>query len=87
MIHYRREFGFVLEGRKVVVDDVRVRAVGRTPPVERPIVEAAPEGQETPEPADRASCYWEGLGRVDNTAVHMLADLKAGHRVEGERVD
>ena len=26
---YRREFGFVLEGRSIVVDDVRVRATGR----------------------------------------------------------
>ena len=81
----RREFGFILEGRTVVVDDVRVRAVGRTPPRHRPTVEAAPPGKEgTPEPVDHASCYWEGLGRV-NTPVHKLAGLKAGHRVEGER--
>ena len=26
---YKREFGFVLTGRKVLVDDLRVRAVGR----------------------------------------------------------
>ena len=26
---YRREFGFVLEGRKICVDDMRVRAAGR----------------------------------------------------------
>eukprot|EP00903_Cladosiphon_okamuranus_P015215 g14063.t1 len=83
---YRREFGFVLEGRAVVVDDVRVRAVGRSPPAQRPTVEAAPVGQESsPVPADRASCYWEGLGRVD-TAVHKLAELKAGHRVEGPAI-
>lgn len=79
-----REFGFVLEGRAVVVDDIRVRAVGRSPPAQRPTVETAPVGQEpSPVPVDRASCYWEGLGRVD-TAVHKLAELKAGHRVEGE---
>eukprot|EP00752_Nemacystus_decipiens_P005177 g4697.t1 len=83
---YRREFGFVLEGRAVVVDDVRVRAVGRSPPAHRPTVAAAPAGQESnPVPVDRASCYWEGLGRVD-TAVHKLADLKAGHRVEGPAI-
>lgn len=75
----------MLEGRAVVVDDVRVRAVGRSPPAHRPTVEAAPAGQESsPVPVDRASCYWEGLGRVD-TAVHKLAELKAGHRVEGEK--
>ena len=26
---YRREFGFVLEDRKIMVDDVRIRATGR----------------------------------------------------------
>ena len=26
---YKREFGFILEDRKVVVDDVRVRAKGK----------------------------------------------------------
>ncbi|CAN0574847.1 unnamed protein product, partial [Laminaria digitata] len=78
----RREFGFVLEGRAVIVDDVRVRAVGQSPPAHRPTVGPPPPGQETPDPVDHASCYWEGLGRVE-TAVHKLAELKAGHRVEG----
>lgn len=26
---YQREFGFVLEERKIIVDDVRIRATGR----------------------------------------------------------
>lgn len=74
----------MLEGRAVVIDDIRVRAVGRSPPVVRPTVGAATPGQEaSPVPVDRASCYWEGLGRVD-TPVHKLAELKAGHKVEGE---
>lgn len=84
MQRIRREFGFVLEGRVVVIDDIRVRAVGRSPPVVRPTVAVATPGQEAnPVPIDRASCYWEGLGRVD-TPVHKLAELKAGHKVEGE---
>ena len=29
---YRREFGFILEGRKISVDDMRVRASGRVRP-------------------------------------------------------
>lgn len=66
-----------------MVDDVRVRGVGRSPPAHRPTVDAAAEGHKAPEPMDCASCYWEGLGRVD-TAVHKLAELKAGHVVEGE---
>jgi 5-oxoprolinase (ATP-hydrolysing) len=30
--HYEREFGFLLEGRALLVDDVRVRAVGKSDP-------------------------------------------------------
>ncbi|KAH8019870.1 hypothetical protein HPB51_022971 [Rhipicephalus microplus] len=30
MSRYKREFGFVLQGRNIIVDDIRVRAVGRT---------------------------------------------------------
>lgn len=70
-----------------MVDDVRVRAVGRTPLKQRPKVEEAlqaGDGQtSTPGPVDHELCYWECSGRV-NTPVHKLADLKAGHRVKGE---
>lgn len=82
-LYRRREFGFILEGRTVVVDDVRVRGVGRSPPAPRPMIEKAGVGQEEPRPADHEPCYWEGLGRVE-TPVHMLAQLKAGHQIEGE---
>lgn len=66
----------------VVVDDVRVRGIGRTPLAQRPRIPTVGAGQETPLARQHASCYWDGLGRVD-TPVHMLAELKAGHKVEG----
>ena len=28
--HYRTEFGFILSGRSVIVDDVRVRGIGKS---------------------------------------------------------
>ncbi|CAN0423210.1 unnamed protein product, partial [Discosporangium mesarthrocarpum] len=81
--HFSREFGFILEGRPVLIDDVRVRGVGRTPRAPRPPVAAAEAGEGGPEPADHVMCYWAGRGRV-RTPVHMLAELKAGHSIEGE---
>ena len=30
--HYKREFGFLLEGRPILVEDLRVRAVGSSVP-------------------------------------------------------
>jgi len=29
-LRYKQEFGFVIPGRKILVDDVRVRGIGRT---------------------------------------------------------
>lgn len=66
----------------MVVDDVRVRGIGRTPLATRPMIPTVGAGQETPLASHHASCYWDELGRVD-TPVHMLAELKAGHKVEG----
>lgn len=70
-----------------MVDDVRVRAIGRTPLKQRPKVKEtlqAGDGQTAiPVPVDHELCYWECSGRV-NTPVHKLAELKAGDRVKGE---
>lgn len=44
--HYRREFGFVIVDRPILIDDLRVRAVGHTRKAERSAIEkssAAPE--------------------------------------------
>jgi len=30
LCRYRQEFGFVIPGRKILVDDVRIRGIGRT---------------------------------------------------------
>jgi len=30
MCRYKQEFGFVIPGRKILVDDVRIRGIGRT---------------------------------------------------------
>lgn len=30
MYRYKQEFGFVIPGRKILVDDVRIRGIGRT---------------------------------------------------------
>jgi len=30
LCRYKQEFGFVIPGRKILVDDVRIRGIGRT---------------------------------------------------------
>jgi 5-oxoprolinase (ATP-hydrolysing) len=84
---YKAEFGFVLEGKAVVVDDVKVRGTGRTfdslgPSVFQELKTLA----RRPAPAGkidmRYSVYFES-GRVDDAPVYRLESLDVGEEVEG----
>ena len=82
---HKREFGFNLSERSILVDDIRVRAVGKS------------VGQETRSPykdfdeAKRRSCnigrfekkkvYFDGPGWID-TAVVPLQELSRGEQVQ-----
>ena len=79
---YRREFGFVLEARGLVVDDVRVRAVGGR--AAGGDADAPPSGPPPPLPppaAVVAAAFADG-GRQP-TPVFRLDDLTPGHTLPG----
>ena len=78
---YRREFGFDLVGREIRVDDLRVRAQGKTGDARKISIERAdgPAGA-----VDRKPCYFEE-GWLE-TAIYHMADLKAGHTVDGPAI-
>jgi 5-oxoprolinase (ATP-hydrolysing) len=78
---YRREFGFVLSDREILADDLRVRSVGRTADL-KPIRLAPAEGH--PKPVESAPCYFE-TGWAE-TAIYRMADLGAGHRIDGPAI-
>jgi 5-oxoprolinase (ATP-hydrolysing) len=81
---YKREFGFVLEGRSIVVDDARVRATGRgaaPPPASGP----SPAPGPLPPPAATVSAYFERGGRQPTPAFE-LSSLSPGHRVSGPAI-
>jgi 5-oxoprolinase (ATP-hydrolysing) len=78
---YRREFGFDLEDREILVDDLRVRARGAASGLRKVPLEAADK------PAVRVDlkpCYFEDGWR--ETAVYQMADLKAGHAIDGPAI-
>lgn len=88
---YQLEFGFSLPDRSILVDDIRVRGIGKSSatgsPVNRTNVHqelkslvAVPvtKGQES----CVESAYWEGLGRVP-TCVYTLSTLKVGSLITG----
>uniref|UniRef100_A0A182Q3G2 5-oxoprolinase n=1 Tax=Anopheles farauti TaxID=69004 RepID=A0A182Q3G2_9DIPT len=88
---YRSEFGFVLTGRRILVDDIRVRGCGRASLVSEPDIAEA-TGPLYPEKTTVA--YFEqandgqetgGSGRLV-TPVYDCAKLRYGHRVDGPAI-
>lgn len=78
LAQYRREFGFTIPGRELLIDDLRVRGTGRTSHVSRePLLraqaDAAPIGAQPIHFAE---------GSFD-TPVYDMASLLAGHVVPG----
>ena len=78
---YRREFGFDLLDRKILIDDLRVRARGRTAGLRQlPIDDASAP----PKPLTRAPCYFEEGWQ--ETAIFDLETLRTGHEITGPAI-
>ena len=81
---YLREFGFDLTGREVIVDDLRVRAVAKSPGLEKyPL--AKKDG--TPGALEQTKCYFmsesSGCGAWQETPIYRLENLGAGQQLRG----
>ncbi|RPD56857.1 5-oxoprolinase [Lentinus tigrinus ALCF2SS1-7] len=85
---YMAEFGFLLDTKSIIVDDVKVRGIGKTFDTLGESVYKEVERLEKRE-VDRSkadstySTYFEGVGRVDDTPVFLLTSLKVGDTVKG----
>jgi 5-oxoprolinase (ATP-hydrolysing) len=78
---YHREFGFDLTDREILIDDIRVRAWGKTAGLNKiPIAEA----QGPPPKLETARSYFE-TGWQD-TDIYNLDDLGAGHEISGPAI-
>lgn len=76
---YRNEYGFVLQGRRIIVDDVRCRASGRTEvPQEEEIARAM--GEPVVDTVRRV--FFDGPGWLE-TPVYLRTQQGAGHRIAG----
>lgn len=78
---YKREFGFIIENREIIVDDIRVRGIGKSVIEEEETI-AQCEGNPTSEIV--TSVYFEE-GWLD-TKVFMLSSLSAGHCIAGPAI-
>lgn len=91
---YKSEFGFLLDSKNIVVDDLKVRGIGKTfDSLGQSVFEelkelktrvvGADEGNEEEKVAMRYSVYFEGVGRVHDTRVYELDRLEVGDEVRG----
>lgn len=87
--HHRYEFGFTLDDRDIIVDDVRVRGIGRSFRYEEKTVDQQLKTLERKEASankkhSSAQVYFEG-GRLD-TPIFKLEALEVGDVVRGPAV-
>lgn len=88
---YKAEFGFLLETKNIVVDDIKVRGIGKTfdslgesvySEVER--IKRTPVDQS--KASLRTSVYFDKVGRVHDTPVFELDKISVGDEVVGPAV-
>jgi 5-oxoprolinase (ATP-hydrolysing) len=78
---YEREFGFVLEGRDILIDDYRVRSVvpGSTPSIPPP-----PPNKGAPPAIDTTRAFFEN--GWEDVPVYKSEDLEPGHTIQGPSI-
>ncbi|KAH8820974.1 Hydantoinase B/oxoprolinase-domain-containing protein [Xylogone sp. PMI_703] len=87
---HQQEFGFTLPDRDIIVDDVRVRGIGKSvgkleKTVDQQLKEIKPRDVEAGAKEYRKeSVYFEG-GRLD-TPIYKLEDLDVGDRIKGPAI-
>ncbi|KAL3135323.1 hypothetical protein ABBQ32_007517 [Trebouxia sp. C0010 RCD-2024] len=81
---YKREFGFVLEQRSIIVDDLRVRATGKAVPLPE-VGEAPKDPGQLPKPDKHTKAYFE-IGGLQDTPAYLLKNFKPGHRIAGPAI-
>ena len=80
---YRTEFGFVLQNRDVIVDDIRVRGTGSSGIDLGPELEGRNTGSE-PESEGETEVYFEG--GFQPTKIFLMEKLRPGDQVAGPAI-
>lgn len=76
--NYKREFGFIIPDRPIIVDDIRVRGIGQT---HINVNKNIPKSIESPKIEMMAKCYFED--NYHDTPVYLLENLSYGHCLKG----
>jgi len=87
--HHRYEFGFTLDDRDIIVDDVRVRGIGKSFRYEEKTVDnqlkTVQRQSVSPSKKHADSTVYYEAGRLD-TPVYKLSDLDVGTSIKGPAV-
>ncbi|XP_054270976.1 5-oxoprolinase-like [Macrosteles quadrilineatus] len=79
---YQSEFGFTIPDRTIVVDDIRVRGIGKS--LTRPDYQIE-KAFEPPAVDTTTAVYFEGHGYTA-TPVYLMSGLRGGHQIAGPAV-
>ncbi|KAG5890200.1 hypothetical protein JTB14_010662 [Gonioctena quinquepunctata] len=78
---YKSEFGFVIQQRDVIVDDIRVRGIGRSDLDEEATITTS---SSPPTPKSTKKVYFEG--GYQETSIYLLKDLEAQQELKGPAI-
>ncbi|KAK8126665.1 hydantoinase B/oxoprolinase [Apiospora kogelbergensis] len=84
--HHRYEFGFTLDDRDIIIDDVRVRGIGKSfsyqeKTVDQQLKEVKRQDASEKRPYGKSQVYFDG-GRRE-TPIYKLEDLSVGDEIQG----
>lgn len=86
---HQQEFGFTLPDRDIIVDDVRVRGIGKSfagleKTADQQLNDIEPRDVSDGKEYGRSKVFFDG-GRLD-TAIYKLDDLPVGDRIKGPAI-
>ncbi|KAK9467132.1 Hydantoinase B/oxoprolinase-domain-containing protein [Lipomyces arxii] len=86
--HHQQEFGFILLDRDIIVDDVRVRGIGKSFELSENTVDEQLKSLQRPVDTGKSvsvhDVYFEG-GR-QSTPIYKLDDLSVGEKIQGPSI-
>ncbi|MCO5549739.1 hypothetical protein L7F22_003212 [Adiantum nelumboides] len=94
---YKQEFGFVLTDKDIIVDDIRVRGIGKSfdtlketahsehDRLRKEQKDTFPSAKEAIEKATKRKVYFEGPGRIE-VPIIRLHDTKTGQGIKGPAI-
>lgn len=80
IFRYKQEFGFTVPGRKICIDDIRIRGVGKSDVVDEKFLNHT---DEIAYPIDECLCYFN---QWQKTNVYTLQTLQAGQKLTGPAI-